>query len=80
MPSTLIRRFTYDAGSQTLDVEFVSGRLYRYSGVSEAIAEQLAGAFAKGRFFNLRIRDNFHCRELDPSDAERSLRSRLTRP
>lgn len=73
MPSTVIRRFTYDAGSQTLDVEFVSGRLYRYFAVPEAIAERFAGAFAKGRFFTLRIRDSFCCRELDPSDAESSL-------
>lgn len=71
MPSTVIRRFTYDAGSQTLDLEFVSGRRYRYFAVPEATAQRLGGAFAKGRFFNSRIRDTFRCRELKASESRR---------
>ncbi len=69
MPSTVVRRFTYDPRSETLDVEFVSGRRYRYSGVPAAVADSFAGAFSKGRFFNSHIRDNFRCRELDAEPA-----------
>ena len=66
MPSTVIRRFAYDARSQSLDVEFVSGRRYRYFDVPEEMAAGFAGAFSKGRFFNARIRDRYRCEELVP--------------
>ena len=70
MPSTVIRRFAYDAPAHALDVEFVSGRRYRYFDVPEEMAAGFTGAFSKGRFFNARIRDNFECRELDAEPAE----------
>ena len=69
MPSTVIRRFDYHPRRQTLDVEFVSGRRYRYIDVPEDVAGAFAGAFAKGRFFNARIRDQFVCRELSEETA-----------
>ena len=72
MPSTVIRHFAYDARSETLDVEFVSGRRYRYFAVPEAVAERFAGAFSKGRFFNARIRDHFRCSELETEPSEDS--------
>jgi lysyl-tRNA synthetase class 2 len=70
MPSTVIRRFAYDPVAATLDVEFVSRRCYRYFGVPEAVASELAGAFSKGPFFNARIRDRFRCEELDFEPAD----------
>jgi len=69
MPSTVIRRFDYDPRRQTLDVQFVSGRRYRYIDVPQDVAAAFAGAFAKGRFFNARIRDHFHCHELSDETA-----------
>ena len=69
MPSSVICSFAYDPLSKALDVEFVSGRRYRYSGVPAAVADSFAGAFSKGRFFNARIRDSFRCRELDAEPA-----------
>ena len=70
MPSTVIRRFDYRADQQALDVEFVSGRRYRYAGVPVEVAEAFRSAFSKGRFFNARIRDGYPCRELaaEPED------------
>ena len=65
MPSTVIRRFDYDPAARALLVEFVSGRRYRYLGVPEAEAKAMRGAFAKGRFFNARIRDRYACTELE---------------
>jgi hypothetical protein len=70
MPSTVIRRFDYDPATRALDVEFVSGRRYRYAAVPADTAEAFRAAFSKGRFFNAHIRDNFTCRELaaDPEE------------
>ncbi|MGN6499275.1 MAG: KTSC domain-containing protein [Tsuneonella sp.] len=59
MPSTVIRRFAYDPALEALDVEFVTGRVYRYRGVPEAVARGLAGARSKGGWFNRAIRDRF---------------------
>ena len=69
MPSTVIRRFAYDPPSRALDVEFVSGRRYRYVAVPQAVAERFRGAFSKGRFFNAHIRDGYRCKELDRDQA-----------
>jgi lysyl-tRNA synthetase class 2 len=69
MPSTVVRRFEYDPRSEALDVEFVSGRRYRYRRVPEEVAQAFRAAFSKGRFFNARIRDRYRCEELAPEPA-----------
>ena len=68
MPSTVIRRFSYRPEARTLDVEFVSGRRYRYYGVPEGIASQFSAAFSKGHYFNTRIRDDYPFEELSEDD------------
>jgi lysyl-tRNA synthetase class 2 len=70
MPSTVIRRFEYQPQGRSLDVEFVSGRRYRYAGVPPQVAEAFREAFSKGRFFNARIRDEYPFEELTPEPAE----------
>ena len=67
MPSTVIKRFDYDPAEQALIVTFTTGRIYRYNEVPPDVAERFRGAFAKGRFFNARIRDRFSFTELEPS-------------
>lgn len=69
MPSTVIRRFAYDPPSRSLEVEFVSGRCYRYAEVPEEVAARFRGAFSKGRFFNAHIRDDYPFEELTEDDA-----------
>ena len=64
MPSTAIRRFAYDQSEGELWVEFTSGRRYVYSDVPEEVAQTFRGAFAKGAYFNSRIRDRFPHREV----------------
>jgi hypothetical protein len=71
MPSTVIRRFAYDHNAQELWVEFVTGRRYVYSGVPPQVAEALGSAFAKGVYFNTRIRDRFPHREVEHEDHAR---------
>lgn len=64
MPSTVIRSFEHLPDSEELVVEFVTGRRYLYSSVPKAEADAMRQAFAKGRYFNRRIRDRYPCREL----------------
>ena len=66
MPSTVIRSFDYRPGNLALDIEFVTGRRYRYLNVPTEVAEAFRSAFSKGRFFNARIRDHYPCAELAP--------------
>jgi len=64
MPSTVIRRFVYDQTESKLWVEFTTGRKYVYSHVPEEVATTLRSAFAKGVYFNTRIRDKYPHREV----------------
>ena len=64
MPSSVIRRFVYCHDSLELWVEFTSGRRYVYSGVPRDVADTFRSAFAKGIYFNTRIRDCFPYREV----------------
>jgi hypothetical protein len=70
MPSSVIRRFVYDENEANLWVEFTTGRRYVYSGVPQEVADALRGAFAKGVYFNTRIRDRFPHREVTHEDEE----------
>lgn len=64
MPSRSIRHFEYDGARCTLTVTFVTGRKYRYYNVAPEVAEAFRIAASKGRFFNLRIRDQYRFEEL----------------
>jgi hypothetical protein len=70
MPSSVIRRFVYDEMESNLWVEFTTGRKYVYTGVPQEVADAFRGAFAKGIYFNTRIRDRFPYREVTPADEE----------
>jgi hypothetical protein len=70
MPSTVIRRFVYDEHEHNLWIEFTTGRRYVYSEVPHEVADALRGAFAKGVYFNTRIRDNFPHREVTHAGHE----------
>ncbi|SCW67401.1 KTSC domain-containing protein [Sphingobium faniae] len=64
MPSTVIRRFDYDASAHMLDIQFVSGRRYRYFDVPEKVMERMRAAPSKGRFFNARVRGRYRFAQL----------------
>lgn len=69
MPSTAIRRYAYDADRHRLEIEFITGRRYRYADVPPAIADAMARATSKGGFFNRRIRDRYAFERLDRAAA-----------
>ncbi|MFA5292607.1 MAG: KTSC domain-containing protein [Phycisphaerae bacterium] len=59
--SSNIRSIGYDTDKRILEVEFNSGSIYQYSGVSEYEYEGLLNASSKGRYMNTHIKDRFTC-------------------
>ncbi len=57
--SSNITSIGYDSGSQTLEVEFHSGTIYQYYGVSENMYDELMKAGSKGRFLNTYIKNAY---------------------
>jgi hypothetical protein len=64
VPSTVIRRFDYSAERAELTVEFVTGRRYVYENVPADEAQAMRSAFAKGVYFNRKIRGRYAWREI----------------
>ena len=59
MPSSVIRSYHYDPVQRRLELQFVSGRRYRYHDVPEEVYREMRTAFSTGEFFNEHIRDQF---------------------
>ena len=64
MPSTAVRRFSYDEVSHTLFVTFVDGDLYAYLDVEPQIYAEMQRAPSKGRFFAYKVRNRYRCRKM----------------
>lgn len=62
--SRSIAAIGYDHDAELLEVEFVSGAIYRYGGVSEDVVEDFRQAESKGTFFNAHIRDAYPCERI----------------
>ena len=67
MPSTAIRRFSYDEETSTLFVTFIDGDVYAYRGVEREVNEAFKEAMSKGRFFAKRVRDRYPYAKLPPA-------------
>jgi len=57
--STALATIAYDNARKALRLEFCSGAVYQYFGVSAAVHEALLLADSKGRHFNQAIRGCF---------------------
>ncbi len=57
--SSNIASIGYDAGTETLDVEFLSGAIYQYYNVPQNMYDQLMQAGSKGRFLNTYIKNAY---------------------
>ena len=66
MPSSVIRKYEYDAAKQVLTITFVSGMVYNYLQVPEAVYQQMRSTIQKGVFFNQHIRDKYECVKVEP--------------
>ena len=54
-----LRSAGYDARSRVLEIEFGSGGISQYSGVSEEIYRRLMNAPSPGSYFHDEIEENF---------------------
>jgi hypothetical protein len=57
--SSSLRSVEYDPACEALEIEFRSGRVYRYFQVPRSLHEALMAAPSKGRFFVAQIRNRF---------------------
>ena len=57
--ATNIRSVGYDAARQLLEIEFSSGSIVQYSGVSPEVHRRFKGAPSPGSFFQDQIEENF---------------------
>jgi len=57
--SSNIRSAGYDKESQTLEVEFASGAVYRYKNVPQQIYNEFNTASSKGKYFAKNIKHRF---------------------
>jgi hypothetical protein len=57
--SSSLRSIGYDRETETLEVEFHSGGIYRYNGVPFDTWWAFRQSESKGKFFQERVRDHF---------------------
>ncbi len=57
--SSNISSIGYDAGTDTLEVEFLSGAIYQYYNIPQNMYDQLMQAGSKGRFLNTYIKNAY---------------------
>lgn len=62
--SSNIRAIGYEPETRTLEVEFHSGGVYRYSGVPESVYQGLMHSASKGSFFHHHIKDRYPFRHV----------------
>ena len=62
--ASTIRSVGYDAARQTLEVEFTSGSIVQYSGVSPEVHRRFMGAPSPASFFQDQIEENFSSKKI----------------
>jgi hypothetical protein len=61
--SVILRSVGYDAGAKSLEIEFRTGLVYRYSGVPLNVFEDLMHSAEKGKYFSEKIRPRFPAKQ-----------------
>ena len=62
--ASTIRLVGYDAGQQILEVEFTSGAIVQYSGVSPEVHRRFMNAPSPGSFFQDQIDEHFSSKRI----------------
>jgi len=57
--SSNIGAIGYEAETQTLEIEFLNGSVYQYTGVSVEEYEAMMNADSKGKYFNANIKNRY---------------------
>lgn len=70
--SSMLRSVGYDPERSILELEFTSGRIYRYFGVPEEMFAELLTAESEGRYFLAQIDDLFPYLQVRSTRSRRS--------
>jgi hypothetical protein len=62
--SRSLKSLGYDEEKKILEVEFHSGAVYQYTGVTKELLFKLVKAPSRGRFFNEHIREHYPTRKV----------------
>lgn len=54
--SSNLKAVGYDPATKTLEIEFLNGGLYQYSGVPESVYQALMSASSHGQYFDNHIK------------------------
>ena len=57
--SSNVHSVGYDPNTHTLEVEFLSGGVYQYYGVSQNLYDQMMRASSKGQFLHAYIKNQY---------------------
>jgi hypothetical protein len=66
MPSTAIAGYEYDAVTETLTIQFVSGKVYNYQQVPQKVYKEMRATISKGIFLNRHIKGKYPFIEVKP--------------
>jgi hypothetical protein len=70
LESTSLKSVAYDEEALILEVEFVEGGVYQYSGVPREIYEQLIDSESKGRYYVENVRNAFPYKRVDDFETD----------
>ena len=62
--SSHLRSIGYDAATQILEVEFISGEVYQYQDVPGGEYRNLLDASSHGQYFNEHIKDTYQAQRV----------------
>ena len=62
--SSNLRAIGYDPATHTLEVEFINGGLYQYSGVPSQVHSALLSAVSHGSYFSHAIKNVYRCHKV----------------
>jgi len=66
MPSAVIKSYSYDAVSETLEIIYHSGKVYHYLEVPEKVFKEMRSTMVKGIWFNRHIKGKYPFEEVTP--------------
>jgi hypothetical protein len=64
MPSAVVKYYKYNADNHTLTIHYVSGMVYEYLEVPEAVFDELKQSKSKGTYLNKFIKGRFDYRKV----------------
>jgi len=65
MPSSVIASYSYHERGEQLEIKFVSGIVYVYSGVPKEVYQKMRESRSKGIFFNQLIKGKYPFERMD---------------